>query len=417
MSSKTLVVGGGPAGMIAAIRAGKSGSNVILLEKNDFLGKKLMITGKGRCNLTTTLDPQEIVENFPGNGYFLYGPIYSFSNYDLMDFFESLGIKLKRERGDRVFPESDKAKEIQKALLKSMENLQVKIKSNIKVTQILTEKDNSETRVIGVKTNKGAFYSDNIILATGGASYPATGSTGDGYKLASQLGHTIISPKPSLVPLLIKEKYVKDLQGLTLKNVSASLKNKNGKLLQDEFGEMLFTHNGVSGPIILSISRSATEYFSKNNDNLYLSIDFKPALDNEKLDQRIQRDFEKFTNKDFKNSLDDLLPKSLIPVVISKSNIDPDKKVNQITRKERQQLITTLKSFELTVTGTHSFEDAIVTAGGVSTKEISPQTLESKIIKNLYLAGEIIDIDGYTGGFNLQAAFSTGWVAGENAAY
>ena len=412
---KVIVIGGGPAGMMAAITSSEQGNEVILIEKNNVLGKKLAITGKGRCNITSSLNIDEFIKNTPGNGRFLYSAFNSFNNTDIIDFIEKQGIKTKVERGNRVFPVTDKAKDVVNCFVKRLKELNVKINLNEEVIEILKDKNN---KAIGVNTNNGIIKADKIILATGGKSYPLTGSTGDGYKMVKKLGHTITELKPSLVPLVTYEEEMhKNLQGLSLKNVSIKivdvLKNKE---IYNDFGEMLFTHFGVSGPIILSASSHLVRY--KNiiellkNKQIKLFIDFKPALSREKLDQRILRDFEEEKNKSFKNSLDKLLPQKLIPEIIKQSKIDFEKKVNSITKSEREILINLLKQFEVTIRDFRPIEDAIITAGGISIKEINPKTMESKIIKDLFFAGEIIDVDAYTGGFNLQIAYSTGYVAG-----
>ncbi|MDO6354447.1 NAD(P)/FAD-dependent oxidoreductase [Caloramator sp. CAR-1] len=402
---RVIVVGGGASGMMAAIIAAKYGKDVLLIEKNDRLGKKIFISGKGRCNVTTSKSIDEIIKNIPGNGKFMYKALHTFSNYDLIKMIEDKGVKLKIERGDRVFPDSDKSSDIIKCFEKYMQEYKVRIMLNTKVTDILV-KDN---KAIGVEINgKEKIFSDVVILSTGGASYPGTGSSGDGYRFAKKLGHTVIDLKPSLVPLVVKEDWVRELMGLTLKNVEIKVKNNN-KVIYQDFGEMLFTHFGVSGPIVLSASRNIVDILPKEVEFI---IDLKPALSFEELNKRILRDFEKYKNKDFKNSLDDLLPQKLIPIVVKLSGIDPNKKVNSITKEERLKLASLLKEFKLTIVGTRPIEEAIVTRGGISIKEVDPQTMESKIIKDLYITGELLDVDAYTGGFNLQIAFSTGYCAG-----
>ena len=412
---KVIVIGGGPAGMMAAITSSEQGNEVILIEKNSVLGKKLAITGKGRCNITSSLNIDEFIKNTPGNGRFLYSAFNNFNNTDIIDFIEKQGIKTKVERGNRVFPVTDKAKDVVNCFVKRLKELNVKINLNEEVIEILKDEKN---KAIGVNTNNGIIKADKIILATGGKSYPLTGSTGDGYKMVKKLGHTITELKPSLVPLVTYEEEMhKNLQGLSLKNVSIKivdiLKNKE---IYNDFGEMLFTHFGVSGPIILSASSHLIRYKNISellkNKQIKLFIDFKPALSREKLDQRILRDFEEEKNKSFKNSLDKLLPQKLIPEIIKQSKIDFEKKVNSITKSEREILINLLKQFEVTIRDFRPIEDAIITAGGISIKEINPKTMESKIVKDLFFAGEIIDVDAYTGGFNLQIAYSTGYVAG-----
>ena len=413
---KVIVIGGGPAGMMAAITAKKSNNEVTLLEKNATLGKKLSITGKGRCNITSSLENMDdFIKNTPGNGKFLYSSFRNFTNKDII---KLLNIPTKVERGNRIFPVSDKAQDVVNAFEKQLKG--VKIIKDIKVEEILTENlddnenDNSNStiiRAIGVKTNKGNYYADKIILATGGKSYPLTGSTGDGYEMAKKLGHTITEIKPSLVAMTVTKNSLQDcqeLQGLTLKNVSIQL-IENKKNIYKDFGEMLFTHFGVSGPIILSAS---SHLVRTKMINPKIIVDMKPALSSEKLEDRILRDFKKYQNKEIKNALNDLLPKKMIPVIIRKSNINFEKKVNEITKEERKQLINSIKNFTIEIEGFRSIGEAIITAGGVSIKEINPKTMESKIVKGLYFAGEIIDVDAYTGGFNLQIAYSTGYTAG-----
>ena len=396
---KVIVVGGGPAGMIAAIKA-KEQAEVTLLEKNNRLGRKLAITGKGRCNITSSLPIEEFMNYIPGNSKFLYS---SFSNFNNLDILNLLGIKVKEERGHRIFPQSDKAEDVVDALKRKLAG--VKIIYDVTCENIIVEND----KAIGVETTKGKMYADKIILATGGKSYPITGSTGDGYNMAKKVGHTIIEPKPSLVGLIASSKDIqtcRDLQGLNLKNVAIRVIN-NGKEIYDDFGEMLFTHFGISGPIILSAS-SHLAHTQLNNTKII--IDTKPALSEEKLDERILRDFSENKNKDFRNSLDELLPQKMIPIIVQKMGIN--KKVNEITKEERRKLVNLLKGFEIEVEDFRPIEEAIVTVGGISTKEINPKTMESKLIKDLYFAGEIIDVDAYTGGFNLQIAYSTGYTAG-----
>ena len=411
---KVIVIGGGPAGMMAAITSAEQGNKVVLIEKNRVLGKKLSITGKGRCNITSSLNIDEFIKNTTGNGKFLYSAFNSYTNKDIISFIENQGIKTKVERGNRVFPVTDKAQDVVNCFEKKLKELNVSILLNTVVKDILTDNN----KAIGVSTNNETIKADKIILATGGKSYPLTGSTGDGYKFAKKLGHTITDLKPSLVPLVTYEEEIhKSLQGLSLKNVEIRLFDiSKNKEIYNDFGEMLFTHFGVSGPIILSASSHLVRYKNINellkNKQIKLIIDFKPALSRERLNQRILRDFEKEKNKSFKNSLDKLLPQKLIPEIINKSNIDPNKQVNSITKEEREKLLKILKQFEITIKEFRPIEDAIITAGGITIKEINPKTMESKIIKDLYFAGEIIDVDAYTGGFNLQIAYSTGYVAG-----
>ena len=410
---KVVIIGGGPAGMLSAIKSAQDGNDVTILEKMNTCGRKLLITGKGRCNITNAIEIDEFIKNIPGNGKFLYSAFQNFNNQDIIKLLEKEGVQTKVERGNRVFPTSDKSIDVLNALLKILRKLNVKIKTNTKVEEILVESN----KVIGVLTEDNKkIEAEKVILATGGKSYPATGSTGDGYEIAKKLGHTITEIKGSLIPLKIYEvDTCRELQGLSLKNVKIHIKSENKKIYED-FGEMLFTHFGVSGPIILSAS--AVILRQKNikellkQQKIKLQIDFKPALTNEKLDARIQRDFEKAKNKQFKNSLNELLPQKLIPVIIEKTGINPDKQVNEITKTERLNLVALLKNFELTIKDFKEIEEAIVTAGGISVKEINPKTMESKLIKGLYFAGEIIDVDAYTGGFNLQIAYSTGYTAG-----
>ena len=422
-----VVIGAGPAGLIAAAQAAKNGNSVTLLEKNAKVGRKLYISGKGRCNLTNSCDINTLIKNTPGNGSFLYSAFNKFSSLDIIEYFNGLGVKTKVERGNRVFPESDKASDIIDALFKNVQRNGVELILNAEVTEIgfgsagnlNTDISTNDSVSASVNNIKQVEYSKdgkphkiqckNIILATGGISYPATGSTGDGYKFAGKAGHTVIDPKPSLVSMNTSEKWVANLQGLSLKNVSVKLiKNKKEKLFED-FGEMLFTHCGVSGPLILSASSRVRDF---NYENLELYIDLKPALSNEQLDLRIQRDFNKYINCNFINSLNDLLPKSLIPVVVMLSETGGELPVNQITKEERHRLVETIKNFKLTPVSPGSVEEAIVTSGGICVKEIDPKTMESKLVPGLYFAGEIIDVDAYTGGFNLTIAFSTGYTAG-----
>ena len=414
---KVLIIGGGPSGMIAAISSSQDKNNeVILFEKMNMLGKKLLITGKGRCNITSSIDIHEFIQNITGNGKFMYSAFENFTNDDIIKLLNKNGVKTKVERGNRVFPASDKSIDVRNALERELKTRNVKIKLNTKVKSILAD----DNKAVGIELEGGEkVYADKIILATGGKSYPLTGSTGDGYIMAKKLGHTIITPKGSLVPLTSKDNDVKSLQGLSLRNVKIILKDieKNKKIYED-FGEMLFTHFGVSGPTILSSSAHLLRYKNSEelmkNDKIKLFIDLKPALTNEQLDLRIRRDFDENKNKQFKNSLDKLLPKKMIEVIIKRSKINEEKKVNEITKEERRNLVELLKNFEVNINGFRPIEEAIVTAGGISVKEINPKTMQSKIVKNLYFAGEIIDVDAYTGGFNLQIAYSTGYVAGKS---
>lgn len=414
---KVIIIGGGPAGMLASISAAKENNEVILLEKNNSLGRKLLITGKGRCNITSSIEIDEFIKNIPGNGRFLYSAFQNYTNQDIIDLIESNGIKVKEERGNRIFPVTDKAEDVLNCLIKEMKKYKnIEIKTGKKVETILTE--NGE--VLGVKLESGEkIFGSKIILATGGKSYPVTGSDGDGYKMAKSLGHTIEKIRGSLVPLTGDEKLCQSMQGLSLRNVKITIKDiEKNKKIYDDFGELLFTHFGVSGPTILSSSAHLLRY--KEIDRLFkeskvkLYIDLKPALSNEELDLRIRRDFEKIKNKEFKNSLEKLLPKKMIPAILDLSGIDINKKVNSITKEERQKLVELLKNFEINIDGFRPVEEAIVTAGGISIKEINPKTMESKLVKGLYFAGEIIDVDAYTGGFNLQIAYSTGYTAGLN---
>ena len=415
---KVLVIGGGPAGMMAAITSAQNGNDVTILEKMNSCGKKLLITGKGRCNITSSISIDEFIKNVPGNGKFLYSCLNNFTNEDILNILKEEGLQTKVERGNRVFPITDKSQDVLQALLNRLKKLKVKIEVGANVKEILTEQD----IVSGVKYIQGGkekiLKADKVILATGGKSYSATGSTGDGYELAKKVGHTVTEIKPSLVPISTKGKDLeicRRMQGLSLKNVAIKIKDaKNNKIIYEDFGEMIFTHFGVSGPVILSGSAHLLRYKKEDirQGNIKLIIDLKPALDVQKLDDRILRDFSLEKNKIFKNSLDNLLPQKMISTVIELSGIDQNKKVNEITREERVRLVQLLKNFEITLHDFRPIEEAIITAGGISIKEINPKTMESKLIKGLYFAGEIIDVDAYTGGFNLQIAYSTGYVAG-----
>ena len=415
---KVVVIGGGPAGMMSAITAKEAGNRVILIEKMKSLGRKLLITGKGRCNITSSLPIEEFIKNTPGNGKFLYSAFNNFSNEDIINFLKEEGLEVKEERGNRIFPVTDKSQDVLNCFIKRLKKDKVEIHLGERVEEILYDEKNEGKIVTGIRTTNGKIEADKIILATGGKSYPLTGSTGDGYCLAQKLGHTITNLKPSLVPIEIFEKSIcKNLQGLSLRNVSIKIvDNENKKEIYSDFGEMLFTHFGVSGPIILSSSAHLVRYKNIDekfkNKNIKIIVDFKPALSEEKLEARILRDFEEFKNKQFKNSLDKLLPQKLIPVIIELSNINENKKVNEITKEERKKLVILLKNFTLTLEKLRPIEEAIITSGGINIKEINPKTMESKLVKNLYFAGEIIDVDSYTGGFNLQIAYSTGYVAG-----
>ncbi len=404
--SKVLIIGGGPAGMISGIIAARNGHQVLLLEKNEKLGKKLFITGKGRCNITNACDTEELFQSVVTNPKFLYSGFYGFSNFDVIDFFEKLGVKTKIERGNRVFPLSDKSSDVISALQRELLRLGVEIRLHTNVTRIIAE-ENGKRGVVtdGAETLMG----DRIIIATGGLSYPVTGSTGDGYCFAEKMGHKVTERMPSLVPFNVKEEYAKELQGLSLKNIDATI-TADGKEIYREFGEMLFTHFGVSGPVILSGSCYAAPLVSRKK--IEVIIDLKPALSVEQLDGRILKDFEAEKNKQFKNSLDQLLPRKLIPVIITLSGIDPEKKVNAITKEERRTLVEVLKGMRMTVTGLREYKEAIITKGGISVNEINPSTMESKKMKQVYFAGEVLDLDALTGGFNLQIAWSTGYLAG-----
>lgn len=399
----TVVIGAGPAGMMAALEASKS-SRVILLEANEKLGKKLFITGKGRCNITNAKDISEFFDYIPGNPSFLYSALYSFTNENTMELFEKAGVKLKIERGGRVFPESDKSSDIINAFQKELLKSNVEIRFKTKLNEMIKFNDRIEYIVLD---NNQRIYADNYILCTGGKSYPLTGSTGEGFIISQKLGHNIVSLKPSLVPIELKEEWVRELQGLSLKNVEFKI-YKDKKKLFSEFGEMLFTHFGVSGPIVLSGSRVVD-----SSMQMYAEIDLKPALSDDELDRRIQHDFEEYKNKDIKNSLNELLPQKLINRIIWAAGIPEDKKVHSITKQERRNLAYTIKHFRFTIKGLRPIEEAIVTAGGVDTKEIDPSTMRSKLINNLFFAGEVIDVDAYTGGYNIQIALSTGYIAGK----
>ena len=413
---KVIVIGGGPAGMMAAITAAENGNDVTILEKMPSFGRKLLITGKGRCNITSSLYMSEFIKNTPGNGRFLYSAFQNYTNTDIMEFLRKQGLEVKEERGNRIFPVTDKSIDVLNCFKKRIDELKIKYKFDTRVEKILIKSN----EVLGVRTNKEIIQTDKIILATGGKSYPLTGSTGDGYKIAKDLGHTITPIKPSLVPLEVYEKEeCKRLQGLSLRNVAIKLiDEERKKLIYEDFGEMVFTHFGISGPIILSGSAHLARYreidYLLKKKYISLSIDLKPALTEEQLDDRILRDFKEFKNKQFKHSLDKLLPQKLIPLIIEVSGIDENKRVNEITKTERKRLGKLLKCFAITIKAFRPVEEAIITAGGVSTREINPKTMESKLIKGLYFAGEIIDVDAYTGGFNLQIAYSTGYTAGAN---
>lgn len=406
--SKVLVVGGGAAGMFAAIFAARNGNEVVVYEGNEKLGKKLYITGKGRCNITNASDMETLFENVISNQKFLYSAFYGYNNYDVIDFFEELGVKTKIERGNRVFPLSDHSSDVINALIQEMQNQGIKINLRMKVKDIIIEEGQAKGLYL---ENDKKVYGDHIIIATGGLSYPSTGSTGAGFQFAKKAGHNITRLTPSLVPFKAKEGFVKELQGLSLKNVKASLYDGNKQLYSD-FGEMLFTHFGVSGPLMLSASSFAADTIKKRN--LRLTIDLKPALTDEQLDMRVIREFETYKNKQFKNAIGSLFPTKLIPVMIELSKINQDKKINEITKEERLFFVSVIKNMELTLTGLCDYNQAIITKGGISVKEINPSTMESKLVKQLYFIGEVLDLDALTGGFNLQIAWSTAYAAGSN---
>lgn len=402
LSADVVVIGGGASGMMCSAVAAERGLDVILLEPNKILGRKLRITGKGRCNVTNNCDIKEFLTNIPGDGRFLYSALNRLSPHDTMELFEGLGLKLKTERGNRVFPVSDNANDVAGTLQRYMHRSGVRIE-RCSAKHILTE----NSSVVGVQTDEGVIDCRAAVICTGGLSYPLTGSKGAGYKMAQELGHTVTECRPSLVPLESDNEYCAQMQGFSLRNVTLST-FEDGKLIYKELGEMLFTHFGVSGPLVLSAS-SHMRSFGKANYTL--SIDLKPALDEKKLDARLLRDFEKYANRDFANSLGDLAGKAMIPVLIELSGIPADTKVNSITREQRHALLTLLKNFPVSISGPRPIDEAIVTSGGVSTKEINPRTMESKLISGLHFAGEVMDLDAYTGGFNLQIAWSTAYTA------
>lgn len=405
-----IVIGGGAAGMMAAVTAAEQGAKVVLLEKNEKLGKKLYITGKGRCNITNACDTEALFKNVVTNSRFLYSAFYTFTNENTMDFFRECGVPLKIERGDRVFPVSDKSSDVIAGLAQKLQQVGVKVRYQAEVNKVCTE----EGRITGVMLQNGeTLLCDTCIVATGGISYTSTGSTGDGYTFAKLCGHTIKDCYPSLVALKIAEPFAKELEGLSLKNVRLKV-TQGKKELYNEFGEMLFTANGVSGPLVLSASAVITDKLSEKET--ILSLDLKPALSKEELDSRILRDFEEAKNKQFKNALDKLLPARLIRVIIEMSGIPEEKQVNSVTKQERNALVELLKGMKLHVTGTGGFNEAVITRGGVSVKEVNPSTMESKLVHGLYFAGEVLDVDALTGGYNLQIAWSTGYVAGSCAA-
>lgn len=402
-----IIIGGGASGLFSSILLARRGKSVLLLEKNKILGKKLLITGKGRCNVTNNCDAETVLNNIPRNSKFLYSAVYSFSPSDTMYFFEELGVPLKTERGNRVFPVSDDAKDIVKALINEIKRLGVTV-VNKKASEIIIDNN----KVVGVKCGDKAFLSDSVIISTGGKSYPKTGSTGDGYKFAEYTGHTVTDIKPSLVPLETKQRFPKELMGLSLRNVTLSLwESENKKPVYSELGEMLFTHFGISGPLVLSASAHMNNLDKKD---YYILIDLKPGLDEKALDKRILRDFSDNPNRNFGNVLKKLLPAKLIPVIIELSGIDAEKKINNISKEQRKKLVVLLKNLRIDIKGFRPVDEAIITRGGVNIKEINPGTMESKLISGLYFVGEILDVDGYTGGFNLQIAFATANLAAQS---
>lgn len=416
--SKVIIIGAGAAGMMAGIIAARKQHDVTIFEKNEKAGKKLYITGKGRCNLTNACDDTDLRESIVSNQKFMYSAFSRFSNYDCMGFFDELGLKFKVERGDRVFPESDRAADVIDCLKRELRRLHVNIEYNACVTDIIAAEENADApvrRCSGIRARIGnktqTFNCDELIIATGGRSYPSTGSTGDGYEFAGRLGIAVTPLTPALVPVTAKEEWVKQLQGLSLKNINITV-SAEGKVLYSEFGEMLFTHFGVSGPVVLS----ASSFIAKRikNEKLKMSIDLKPALDEKQLDERICCDFAEFKNKLFKNALDKLLPKKLIPVIVMLSGINPDKKVSGITAAERRQLVSLIKGLEITLTGLRGFNEAIITQGGIDVKEINPSTMQCRKIPNIRFAGEVLDVDALTGGFNLQVAWSTAYLAADS---
>lgn len=404
---RVVVIGGGAAGLMVAVIAGREGAKVTLLEKMNFVGKKMGITGKGRCNITNASDMSEFIKNTPGNGKFLYGAYERFTNEDLLQLLHDAGLETKVERGGRVFPASDSALDVRNTFMKLMKHYGVDVHLEEPVKKILV----ADGVVNGVVTDKETYHADSVVIATGGKSYPATGSTGDGYILAAQVGHKITDIRPSLVPIVTEESWVKDLMGLSLRNVELSVVAKN-KVQAKMFGEMMFTHFGITGPIVLSLSHTVGKLMRKKNiGTIGLDINLKPALSPETLDKRLQKDFDLYSKKQLINGMKDLLPSRLIPLIIELAGIDPQKPINQISKEERQQIGYMLQHMPLTVKGLRPVEEAIVTAGGISLKEFNPKTMESKLVKGLYSAGEVLDIDAFTGGYNLQAAFSTGYVA------
>ena len=409
---RVVVVGAGPAGMMAAIAAAEHEGSVLLLEKMPRAGRKMMITGKGRCNVTSADDPADIIKNIAGNGRFLNSVIRAFDNAAVMAFFENVGVPLKTERGNRVFPQSDRAVDVVDAMMRRLRDLHVELRTNTHVRALVV----TDGAIRGVRLESGDMVAaDAIVLAVGGASYPLTGSTGDGYAMARDAGHHIVPIFPALVPLCTAEGWVRDVQGLSLRNVRAALYSA-GKKQAEEFGEMMFTHFGVTGPIILRLSRRAAELMNGGADTLTLNLNLKPALSYEVLHARIERDFSKYERKQVRNGMIDLLPKRLIDIVLGPAQISPERTTGQVSTKERNRLAQTLQALLLTITGTRPLAEAIVTAGGVETREIDPRTMASKIVRGLYFAGEVVDVDGFTGGYNLQAAFSMGYAAGKYSA-
>ena len=404
---RVVVIGGGAAGLMAAVIAGREGAKVTLLEKMNYVGKKMGITGKGRCNITNACDMSDFIKNTPGNGKFLYGAYERFTNEDLLQLLHDAGLETKVERGGRVFPASDSALDVRNTFMKLMKHYGVDVHLEEPVKKLLVD----DGVVTGVVTDRETYHADAVVIATGGKSYPATGSTGDGYMLAAQVGHTITDIRPSLVPIVTEESWVKDLMGLSLRNVELSVVAKN-KVQAKMFGEMMFTHFGITGPIVLSLSHTVGKLMRKKNIGIIgLDINLKPALSPETLDKRLQKDFDLYSKKQLINGMKDLLPSRLIPLIIELAGIDPQKPINQISKEERQQIGYMLQHMPLTVKGLRPVEEAIVTAGGISLKEFNPKTMESKLLKGLYGAGEVLDINAFTGGYNLQAAFSTGYVA------
>lgn len=404
---RVVIIGGGAAGLMAAVIAGREGAQVTLLEKMNYLGKKMGITGKGRCNVTNAAPMSEFIKNTPGNGKFLYGAYERFSNQDLLQLLNEAGLETKVERGGRVFPASDSALDVRNTFMKLLKSYGVDVHLEEGAQEIIVE----DGQVAAVKTKNETYPADAVLIATGGKSYPATGSTGDGYNLANKLGHKVTDIRPSLVPIVTEEVWVKDLMGLSLRNVELSVVAKN-KVQAKMFGEMMFTHFGITGPIVLSLSHTVGKLMRKKNiGTIGLDINLKPALSIEKLDKRIQKDFELYSKKQLINGLKDLLPQRLIPLVIQLAGLDPHKPINQISKAERDSLVYIIQHLPLTVKGLRPVEEAIVTAGGLSLKEFNPKTMESKLVPGLYGAGEVLDIDAFTGGYNLQAAFSTGYVA------